>query len=69
MIKVNCFTNIDDASREVWPKFMLIEPKKGDTVRATSGRELCIVAITHPYIGINTDSNASLFIELHNRRG
>ena len=72
MIPIRCFTNIDEMKRETWPTRMISAPREGDKVQSKSGKELYIVAITHPFVDAGGDviREAELRIELHKgRRG
>ena len=57
MIKAECFTNLDDYQREIWPTTFFIEPKINHKVTSKSGIRLSIVQIYHCY--------GYLKIELH----
>lgn len=58
MIRVHCFTNLDDFKRLEWPVELPAVPAIGHSIAAKSGKQLKIVAITWQFDG-------SLEIELH----
>lgn len=47
MIKVACFTNIDDYKREEWPQVFCCVPVVGNSVVSKAGKVLKIVQISH----------------------
>ena len=47
MIPVNCHTNLDEFVNANWPKQFCCRPKVGDYVKASNGKRLKIVSITH----------------------
>jgi len=47
MVRVSCFTNLDNYEREEWPKEMVCAPRSGDRVEARSGKVLKVVGVTH----------------------
>ncbi len=58
MVKVHCFTNLDDFKRQEWPNNLVAVPRVGDHVEAKSRMCLRIAAITWKFDG-------SLLIELN----
>lgn len=58
LIKVSCYTNLDDYNATLWPLVLQCRPMVGDYIRSKDDRkELRIVRITH--------TNDYLLIELH----
>ena len=47
MIKGQCFTNLDDYQRCIWPETFVSVPIKGDFVKASNGKMLKVYNITH----------------------
>ena len=70
MIMVTCFTNLDDFRGERWPTRLTCKPVVGEKVRARSGKQLTIVAITHVERFNDTlgETENYLEIELHKGR-
>jgi hypothetical protein len=58
MIKGHCFTNIDEAKNERWPKEFVALPRVGDSVEARSGRVLKVVEVTHTMITVRDHEEA-----------
>ena len=47
MMKVHCFTYLDEFKREQWPSELAARPLVGDIVESGSGMKLKVVSITH----------------------
>lgn len=47
MIKVFCYTNLDDFKKEEWPSHFTCRPEVGDKVASKSGKVLTIKTICH----------------------
>jgi hypothetical protein len=65
MVKVECFTNLDDFKRVEWPTEMTVRPQVGDFVEGRMGNRrprLRIVSLTH----MQRDEVGSILqVELH----
>ena len=72
MIEGICRTNLDGYSNEEWPKSFVSVPRKGERVRAKSGRSLKVCTVTHigegfiTYSDGGTNANPQIEIELTN---
>ena len=58
MIKIRCFTNLDQFKRENWPRELPAVPQKGQWMQSESRKKLAIVNTTWCYDGV-------LEVELH----
>lgn len=58
LLRINCFTNLDEYKREEWPAGLPDVPQVGQSITARSGKRLRVVAVTWLFDG-------SLRVELH----
>ena len=78
MMKVHCFTYLDEFKQERWPSELAARPLVGDWVESNSGAKLKVISVTHS-MKLNRQYDENTFgpptfepilkVELHKRRG
>jgi hypothetical protein len=76
MMKVHCFTYLDEYRQQQWPSELAARPLVGDWVESSSGMKLKVVSVTHSRSARRQHANTLgakpepiLKVELHKSHG